>query len=81
MGFFDNLSSFKKREILSSAQFSLSMELSNILLRSNIDPETFDEKTFDAIDYPNLQADGIRISQICDSLNLIESKIVALGNN
>jgi hypothetical protein len=79
MAFFDNLSIFKKREILTSSQFSLSMELSSMLLRNNVDPSNFDENSFDLADYPNMQGDGIRISQICDSLKLIQMKLQELS--
>lgn len=78
MSFFNSISSEQKRQLLKSAHQSLTFELANTLLRSGVDPDTFDIDSYNFDSYEHLGDIAIRIGQLCDSINLVNKKLSGL---
>lgn len=79
MSFFDFISDKQKKLFLQSSRESLALELAQILVRLNIDPETFDLDAFDPKDHEDYGEVSLRIAQIRDAINLTNTKLDALG--
>lgn len=79
MSLFDFISTEQKISLLNSAKESLAIELSNILIRVGIDPDTFDIYTYSPDDNRNLGETSIRIAQICDGIKMSETKLAELA--
>jgi hypothetical protein len=79
MSFFNTLSNATKISVLQSSRDQLSTELTAILLRHGIDPEVFDFTDEAALDNYEMAGDIVRVEQICAGLQIIVSKLTALG--
>lgn len=79
MSLFDFISAEQKISLLNSARESLAIELTNILIRVGVDPETFDIYTYSPDDNRNLGETSIRIAQICDGIKMSEAKLAELS--
>jgi len=79
MSFFNTLSNATKISVLQSSRDQLSTELTAILLRHGIDPEVFDFTDEASLDNYEMSGDIVRVEQICAGLQIIASKLTALG--
>ena len=79
MSLFDFISTEQKMSLLSSALESLAIELTSILIRVGVDPDTFDIYTYSPDDNRNLGETSIRIAQICDGIKMSETKLAEMA--
>jgi hypothetical protein len=78
MSFFDNLNDQSKKDFLFQAQESLTLELAQILIRSGVDPDTFDYANFDPDNFQSIADAVMRIGQISGGLAIIDAKLAEL---
>lgn len=74
MSLFTQLPVSRQIDILTMAQESLVIEMSNILLRQGIDPATFDETTYDPADYPG-DGDFMRLEKVIQGLEVTKERL------
>lgn len=79
MSFFNTLSNATKISVLQASREQLSTELTAILLRNGIDPEAFDFTDEEALSNYVMLGDTVRVEQICTGLQIIATKLAALG--
>jgi hypothetical protein len=79
MTFFNFITDNQKKQFLEDARQSLAIELAQILIRSGIDPDTFDMNSFDPESFEGFGETALRIAQIRDGINLTNEKLLALG--
>jgi|LakMenEpi03Aug12_release.lakeMendotaPanAssembly.Ray.scaffolds.fasta_scaffold3610885_1 hypothetical protein len=76
MELFDNLPDERKRAILLQTQEGLLFELVPLIVRNGIDPSDFDELNPTAtVEELANTIDAARIYQICESLEIIRTKL------
>ena len=79
MSFFDFISDRQKKLFLESSRESLALELAQILVRLNIDPDTFDLDAFNASENEQFGETSLRIAQIKDAIDLTNRKLAEIG--
>ena len=79
MSFFNFISDNQKKLFLESSRESLALELAQILVRLNIDPESFDLDNFSVEDFRDYGEAALRVAQIRDAINLTNRKLSEIG--
>jgi hypothetical protein len=70
MPFYENMSSARKRIVLSASKDSLESEMLQLVIRLGLSPETFDEQTYVSQEYdgePAKSSDSARLATICET--------------
>lgn len=68
MSFYENMSTARKRIVLSASKESLESEMLQIIIRLGLNPETFDENSYTVPEdglSPALVPDSVRLADIC----------------
>lgn len=74
-----NLTSAQKLQALESSDTGLSLEIYNMLLRMNIDPDTFEESDLDEMSGVAMDGEVIRLRKLIASLSTVKAKIQSLS--
>ena len=74
-----NLTSAQKLQALESSRTALSHELYNLLLRMNLDPDTFEEEDLDDIVDPAIDGELLRLRKLLASFETVKAKIQSLS--
>lgn len=74
-----NLTSAQKLQALESSRAALSHELYNLLLRMNLDPDTFEEEDLDDIVDPAIDGELLRLRKLLASFETVKAKIQSLS--
>jgi hypothetical protein len=74
-----NLTSAQKLQALESSRVALSHELYNLLLRMNLDPDTFEEEDLADIVDPAIDGELLRLRKLLASFETVKAKIQSLS--